>query len=356
MKLIKITLFLLVSTLSLKAELSPFDLSLREAYEDVPESSIPYEKQAPNFSFYKMLTTMRFTKSGLKQSLDTQRHRLGSFVERSATWADGLFGDIDPQNYENESYITLGTYYDWSDYRDVNRIGLRLKSKLHLPVLQKRFKLIVSSTSESLFREDLTGTDDNFDEIDQQGQTDNTFATAIGWTFKQTKELLLDLKVGLKFDLPLEPYAKTKLIRQFNLGYDWKLNLEQNFFTVINDETGSTTAFTFSKRLSTHRLISSRTYGFISDLEDFQWNHGYSYFQDIGSDRSYSISADISGITEPRFEHDAYRLGAHYRQKFFRPWLYFYLSPALVFPRTEDWEGQPQFRIGIDAIISTRDH
>ena len=112
----------------------------------------------------------------------------------------------------------------------------------------------------------------------------------------------------------------------------------------------------FKKKLSPNRTISTRTYGFISDLQDFQWNHGYSYFQDIGSDRSYSISADINGITEPRFEHDNYRLGAHYRQKFFRPWLYFYLSPALVFPRSEDWEGQPQFRIGVDAIISTRDH
>lgn len=356
MKITSTIFLLLVSSFHLKAELSPFDLSLREAYEDVIESSLPYKKQAPNFSFVKMLKTMRFSKSGLKQSLDTQRHRLGSLVERSATWADGLFGDIDPKNYENKSYITLGTYYNWSDYGDVNDIRIRLKSKLHFPVLKKRFKLVLSSTSESLFREELTGTEDNFDEIDQQGETDNTFSAAVGWTFKQTKKLLLDLKVGLKLDLPLEPYAKTKFIRQFDLGYEWKFNVEQSLFSIINDETGSTTAFTLSKKLSPNRTISTRTYGFISDLEDFQWNHGYSYFQDIGSDRSYSISTDISGITEPKFQHESYRLGAHYRQKFFRPWLYFYLSPALIFPRTENWDAKPQLRIGVDAIISSKDY
>lgn len=358
------------------AEENKYNLSLPEAYEDVIDSSVPYQEMHPNFSFYNMLKSMRFSKRGFKKSLDTHRYQLGSLVERSVTWADGLFGDIDPKNYENRSYLTLGSFYNWSetdvinvidltdvtdvtDVRNVSQFRMRLKSKIHLPLLKKRFKLIVSSTQNSLFKEEISGTEDNFDNIEDDSRNSNAFATALGWTFKQTKKVFLDFKTGMRINFPLQPYLKGRFIRSFDLGNKWVFKFEENLFAILNDENGSTTAFSFSRRLSENRTFNTRTFGFISNLEDFswknfRWQHSYSYFQDLGSDRSYSLHANISGITETKFRLEVYRLGVHYRQKFFRPWLHIYASPALSFPRSKDWQSVAQFRIGLDAIISTR--
>jgi len=331
-----------------------FDEALKKAYDNVVNSIKKTDKSIKKkFSLKNLNDSLRISKSSIRNSLDTQRFRLGQLVEKSATWADGLFGEIDPESYQNHSYITLGTYYDWSK-NGVNEVNIRFRSRVHLPILKKKFKLVVTSTSESLFKEDISGTNDDFNELDNNGNNDNTFTSALGWTLKQTKKLFIDLKVGLKFDIPLEPYVKTQLIRHFKINPTWTFDFEQNLFSIINDETGSTTAFSFSKRLSDNRLVKQRTYGIISDLRDFEWSHGYSYFQNLGSTRAYSISADINGVTEPRFRQESYRVGAHYRQSFFRPWLFLYCSPALIFPRSENWNGVTQVRIGVDAIISTR--
>jgi len=329
-----------------------FDVELKKAYDN---STQDHDKTASSqkFNFKKLYNWIPLNDVSLKTTLDAQRFRLGHLVENSATWVDGLFGKIDPAAYDNHSYITLGTYYDWNEL-DVSEFNFNFKTKVHLPILKEKFKLAISSTKESLFKKEVSGTDDDFNEINNSSVNDNTFAAAVGWTLKHTKKFFLDLNVGLKVDFPMEPYAKTKFIRHFDLSQHWSFNFEQNLFSVINDETGSTTAFALSKQLSENRVFSTRTYGFISDKVDFEWNHAYSYFQNLGSNRAISFSADISGITEPKFRHESYRVGARYRQKFYRPWLYIYFAPAVVFPRSEDWDAVAQFRVGIDAIISTK--
>ena len=115
----------------------------------------------------------------------------------------------------------------------------------------------------------MTGTNDDFDEFSEGGGNSNTFTSALGWTLKQTKKLFIDLKAGLKVASPLEPYVKSRLIRHFKLSNTWSFDFEQNLFAIINDETGSTTSFRFSKRISKNRVLRTNTYGFISDKEDF---------------------------------------------------------------------------------------
>jgi hypothetical protein len=287
----------------------------------------------------------------LNTAIDYTHQQVGLSFVNSATWFDQLFNNSEDFSLHNYSYIGLRTGLLWAQSEGIEPL-FRIRAKVDLPYFNKKFKLVINSAKDQIFSEELYGTEDSLRAQNSTNNNSYTLSTALRWTILQARHYQLDIDTGIKATLPVKIFAKTHYEHIIPINTVWDFCFREQLFAVLNDESGTTTTFDFSRKININRLFRiSQRFHFTDESEGLELSHGYTYYQLLNHGRALSYSASVSGHTDPNFEHTDFGLGIQYRQPFLRKWIQLFIEPELHYPRSENWKAQHQISFGLESLF-----
>lgn len=141
--------------------------------------------------------------------LDKSQVRLEQVVYGTSRWFDGLFGSSSVECAGNVSRGYVATGLRW-DERDGAKFRARFRARVALPALNKRARLMIGRGDadrmiEGTADEAVQNLPDRFNDFDEQD-----FLLGLGFSRSDGLRKGWDLGVGVKFSVPIDPYARAR--------------------------------------------------------------------------------------------------------------------------------------------------
>ncbi len=155
---------------------------------------------------------------------------------------------------------------------------------------------------------------------------------------------LVSIDSGIKVSLHPDAYIRTRF--QYEKPFDeaylirfseiamWQ-TIEHFTNTVQLDLERKFTKFTFV------RWGNNMTY--LDGTNGITWNTGISLFTELTPKSAISYDTNMWGVNYPGWAIQNYRIGSLYRRNFYRPWLFFELSPEVTLPKKDNGRRNPTF-------------
>ena len=275
---------------------------------------------------------------GVHQSLSGQ-------LISASNYLDNFFSDKRMEDEGSKSKVVFSYLAGYDDFRGVSSI-YSVTAQLHFPKTQRRLRLVIDGS------EDETS-EANVDSSEEAG-SENRFEelkAALQYVFVKSKFWQISARTGLRFTVPVDPFAKLRVRRLFFVE-GLTLRLTQSVFLYKSDGWGETSAFDIEKRLDdTYFFRSSSRLTAIRDTGERSFLQTWSIFQDIGEKKIlvYSLggSADLNSPPSTLL----YYLKARFRHNFYKKWAFYELIPILSFDRGNSFEASPGFFIKLDVVF-----
>jgi hypothetical protein len=266
----------------------------------------------------------------------------------SSAWLDGLFGD---QIHYDDYHATYGTVTAgglWSEYDGLDP-RLRFRARLQLPQWDERISAFAGRVGEDDY---VSDTEDDFDALPtrQFGTLeDESVLLGLGYSSPQRTGNDFDAGVGVRVDVPLDPYARARyeVVRSFAERYVF--SARETVFWQNTEGFGTTT------RLNLDRLISDRFLLRWSNLAKYteetigvEWYSQFTLFQSVGQRTGLAWQAQVEGATDNEVQLTRHALRLIARRQLTPEWLILELRGGVSWPRRKLTEKrEPSAEVGI---------
>lgn len=281
--------------------------------------------------------------------IDTTHERASRAILASARWIDGFFSDERVVREETETRLRLGLM-NYAQEGDLFDADVRTNIRLDLPLAGERLRLFFS------------GEDDEFDRVlyspdDRTRQPvfasrDRRAAVGVRYYLRSTLHNNLSLSSGLRFrsGSPIL-YVEPRFRHLTALG-DWDFRFTQRFAALSTGRIEVRTSFDLERPWEERYFIRATAEGGWFDDEDgYFYGLHFSLYQPLSRRRMLLYSWRNSFATRPNHVLEEVRLITSYRQKIWREWMYFEVSPQLAFPREHNYDIRPGILLRLDIII-----
>ena len=289
-------------------------------------------------------TVLDKTFSWIVEERNTWSTRIGNMGRR----IDGFFADIDAENTANDSFLKLGLFNVW---RKVEGIGPdpRFRFRLDLPYTKEKLKLVIENEPD----ETVSLEEKNRSNVLRKDETTEASSTGFLRLLGAFRNWNLRNDLGVRIRNPIDPFARGRATKSWRFRKEWVFRLDETLSYFNSEGLAFTSAAYFEKDVSDDLFFRSKT--------EAQWlktRDGWEFAQ------TFSVSHIISVRTA-----SVYRLGwfgesrpmprtrscyANFtvRHKLFSDWLFFEITPELLFPRDDNFKPNPSLTFGIEMIFS----
>ena len=148
--------------------------------------------------------------------LERVRRRLTVTACASSAWLDGLFGDQFHYDEYRATYGTVSAGGLWSDYDGFDP-RLRFRVRLQLPQWDERISAFAGRVGEDDYISDTEGDFDALPTRQFGTLEDESVLVGLGYSSPERTGNDFDAGVGVRVDLPLDPYARARyeIVRAF---------------------------------------------------------------------------------------------------------------------------------------------
>lgn len=279
--------------------------------------------------------------SPLFDPLNGTRDTLSGGVTLFANWLDNFFGDDRIYEESQNSHLKLNLLHILEEGHQP-RYEAQLQGKLTLPNTQQRLKILFESDPE------------------ENGDSDNTVVQAV-----ESQEQSLGLRyiqhtsdwlrahtdVGVRFRSGFDTFARFRLRGLFNLG-KWQLRAAETLFWRDSIGPGETTRLDFERRFAKNYLFRATSKATWLD-ETRQFDMGQDFFLIHTLDKHSGIiyRTGLTAVSEPKTHTTGYILSLRYRQQIHRDWLFFEISPKVLYPEEEDFHTRHSLTFKLEVIF-----
>ncbi|MFZ4551550.1 MAG: hypothetical protein ACOYNB_06995 [Aquabacterium sp.] len=230
------------------------------------------------------------TESTTDTVLTTTQQHVRSSVEWLASGVDSWFGEKPFSEGGKVSNGELG----WTVYKREDQpstTGIRFKARFKLPNLESHSYLFIGNDDR---REIVTDQPDTFSRQQQllrNDNRDNTFFAGIGTTIRESVDLRLGFRGGLK------PYGQARYRHPWQLSPDDRVEFRETVFYSVADRIGSTTAISYDHALSNtlnFRWLNAITV--TQSSKDAAWSSSVGTYKSFGEQRVLSLEALMGGV------------------------------------------------------------
>lgn len=328
------------------------------------EASIPQEVEQPaqieNIAADELHTQETLQKSkpkvkfldSIKEKFTRTSHKVGT---QWADFADDLDQSLGGESYNknsgkpNASYLRLQLGQTWSKGGDLDT-DVRLRARLDLPNSKRRLRLLLDNTDElnqSLEQEALGRTDND----------NNVQSAALQLTLAEDSKWKTSASAGVR-DLPLNPFVRVTVKRRYLLDFIAK-DLQGRFKTSVNyskdDKLFADSFYLFSIPRNEMSTWNNRIKAKWKDSDnEIEFANIVSYDKRIDSDRNYTHSVGVIFSNRPDVRATDYFLQSTYRKHLYGNILYFSVTPALEFPREDDFKATPSINAKLSFYFRRR--
>ncbi len=287
--------------------------------------------------------------------IDWLQRKVSRTVCGSALWFDGLFGSTDVYDERDSTHgrIFLGVLWDERDGFDLK---LRFRVKVSLPQAENRASLIIGREAVDDYISDQSDVGEGLPNT--LAGEEEAWMVGLGWTPMEGRFQRLNFDVGVKVDVPIDPYARVHYRANLFVTEKALLRFRQTFFWQRSEGFGTTTRFDRERMLSDRFLVRWLALGTVSEsTQGLDWQAGATLFHYLGSGRALAYLVEIFGETKREVPIEDYGLRVIYRQSAFRPWLFLELSAGLRWPRytlEETRKINPGVGIGFEMLYGNQ--
>lgn len=269
----------------------------------------------------------------------------------SSAWLDGLFGD---QIHYDEYHATYGTVTAgglWSDYDGFDP-RLRFRARLQLPQWDERISAFAGRVGEDDYVSDTEG---DFDALPtrQFGMLDEeSVLLGLGYSSPERTGNDFDAGVGVRVDLPLDPYARARyeVVRSFAERY--VMSARETVFWQNTEGFGTTTRVNIDRVISDRFLLRWSNLGkYTEETLGLEWYTQLTLFQSVGQRTGLAWQAQIEGATDNEVQLTRHAVRLIMRRQLTPEWLILELRGGVGWPRrklTEEREASPEVGIAVE--------
>jgi len=264
----------------------------------------------------------------------------------SAFWFDSFFGEEDAYRQRDATFGRAGLAPHWSEHDGFELKG-RLKAKINLPRLEKRFNAFFGNYEKEEFETDRSPTFGGLPPVFEQ-TTDQDWLVGLGYSPLRGKRRRIDIDAGVKLSFPLDPFVRLRSQRFHFFSEVSLLRFRQTVFWRGELGFGTTSHLDLERVLGKSRHLRWSNIGTIAQATDgIDWESRLTLYHYLGGSRAFAYELTIKGGTDAPVAVETYGFETIYRQSMFRDWFFLELRGGLAWPRYEPGElRQPSFGLG----------
>jgi len=262
---------------------------------------------------------------------------------------DGFFAGEEAQWRSNESYMKLSLHNTFRKSGEMDTEP-RIKLRLDLPDTKRKFRLIIENDPE----EDKSVQErTRYRSLTSTERARSRTTGAIRYMFDELDQWKLSTDLGIRARLPPDPFVRGRASREWDLVSDWNARLNQQVYYYVEDGLGETTELYFERGLSPDSLFRVKSEAQWSQREArFEFAQVFSILQRIDMKRGAEWQIGVLGESQPTFWTTAYFANVTYRRLLYKDWLFYEITPELLFPRDDDFRANPSLTFGLEVLFS----
>jgi len=273
---------------------------------------------------------------------------------------DDFFGEEDETEPINKSKFRIYTTTLKTEGKVLKTL-LLYKFKLVLPKTQKRLQIIIEPEGDDA-QEGIGGTVSGNTPTKTKATTtaeslQNSTTAALRFIV-DTAGIKTSVDTGIIANIPPLPFIRIRLRRDVPLKDHWVFRVKETIKWIHDDRTTSDLDLNFDRPLGTP-LGKSFLFRMVNNIfwDDFDYiialRNGPSLFHTINSKIGMNYNAHILSTNSPSFQVENYLISVGFRQLLYKNWFFWQLSPALEFPRIENFHRTPSLTIRFEAVFGT---
>lgn len=226
---------------------------------------------------------------------------------------------------------------------------LSFRFRLRLPYLTEKLHLAIEQRDQDIEARNQTA--DSLEAIDTAPVNDNIQA-GVGFIEKDDDIFSFRVTGGLRFNKSPYPFYKVRFFRDFYFGNDYEINTSLSVYWDEEDQYSEVFYIDINKKLTNGIIVRWVNEQRWADTDDtLRTKHGPTFFYQLSPRRFISYYARVFTRNRPNFQTENYRLGVAYRQRIYKKWVFYELSPFIDFPRREQFTPINGIIFKLEAVL-----
>jgi len=285
--------------------------------------------------------------------LDLGHKKISSSLAAPSRWFDRFFYnprlDDNPRLSEESAGTSLrlrGSIIA-EEGEDLRSAG-KVKARLRLPSLERRFHLILSSEDETLPDESLEDSP-----IYQEPDRNDETSLALQYTQERSTEFNLTHRARLHINKnELNPQLLSRLRYSIPVAEESILTLAQSLFWVNEDGFGEETRLDYDHPPSSRTLLRTTVEGIFSEASNgYEWLTMVQWLQSFSNKRALAVGAYVTGETRPQNLVIDYGTFLKYRQRIAKKWIFFEVKPELNWHREDNFHPVGILTLSLEVLF-----
>ena len=279
--------------------------------------------------------------------VDSIHRALSAGVSNTAGAVDGFFDDERYAAEDNRTRLKLrfDVFFERGESVDLKP---RVNISFAIPKTKKKLKVFVSGNPQD-------------EEEDQEGgaapavDEDEDLEVAVAYSPVQTISTNFSLRTGLKFSSIIPDWWIGPRWRGYAKGEIWGTRLTETFRWRTDDGFESITTLDFERDVAENLFYRTTLKGkWNQDKDDYRYEITPQLFQRLDPKRvlKYEYVTQFNSTNDHQWDNFIFRVT--YRQRIWRKWLFFEISPQVSFPESEDYDFTPGIRFRIETFIGKK--
>lgn len=227
---------------------------------------------------------------------------------------------------------------------DLSEFDFRFKVRAKLPALEERVELIFSDQDDDINEQDVKAARPPNNNIDDQ--------TVLALQFKKNNLDKVSYRVG--FGRSFQLYSRARYSDRIQYSNDSALY----YYSEINYYSRDKFGLEFNANY-VYRLNQNNGFDFNNTLRyrdishDWLWRHQIQFIHLGKHESSYTVSAMIDGLSQPRYQKHQMLLSFKVKRKAMRDWLFFEIEPFILWLRKENFRASWGVALRTEIRFST---
>jgi len=304
--------------------------------------------------------------------IDSSREYVSDKFVGFASGVDAFFGSDRNYQESNKSVLQFDLTRTF-DSTVSNKVVPTFRAKFHLPALQNRMQSWLKNVHlllESNPDQNLSGTAAGNTPTTGPGRvpllkevaTPDSYGAALRIENNDEDIWRLSADAGLKLvgaddiskwnNTSIDPFVRTRgSVKE--LWGPVQLQLAQSFFWFNSIGPGEGTQLDADYRVSDPLLFRSTSSAtWLRDNPNFNLHQDFSLYQTLTEHSSLLYQLAANGVSRPQAQVSEYIALLLYRQRFYRDWMFYELSPQLHYPRATDYQLNTRFMVRLEILFS----
>lgn len=281
--------------------------------------------------------------------VDDTHQQVSSTILLLTNRIDSFFGTRRGDEEANGSRLRLWYDHNIREYdNDSNRVDLRFTLKL--PQLEKLFK-IKFEKKQAPSDDEKSSTQGNEREEEMKTPEEKSWYSSI--PEQLLKKWNYGLNLGVKVDLPPNPYARFRL-RRTAVFYGFEYNPTQELDWFFKNGVGYTMTNDLDYQIAQFGLFRlTNTISWTDDSDTVNSTHGPNLFYKISDRNAIQFYAFAHAQNHPSYHVSSYSLGSNYRIAVYSNWIYMSINPYIDWPKSKDWRRTLGINFRLEAVFGS---